>query len=204
MPNWCENIVVIGHPDQKMQERLVGAYERGKLGQEFLPMPEEYHKDARWYDWRNANWGTKWDFGQGEHGCPPVHRDGRVELRFDTAWLPPFQFYLELRRLGFDIDVSYYEPGVGGCGRIVNDDHRCFGIDCWNPDCVRRFVDPDLVERFAIDEGSRHDEEDGPCAHGDEQWFDTSSLEETVMGYRDLRAKHDAMLKVIAGMNKQP
>lgn len=199
MPNWCENILVIGHPDQKMQKRLVGAYKRGKLGQEFLPMPDEYLKDGRSCEWRFTNWGTKCDFGQGTHGRQPVQRGGRVELRFDTAGSPPLELYLELRRLGFEIEASYYEPGAAFCGRVLNDDHRCFGIDCWNPACVRRFIDPDLVERFAMDDGSLHDEEGEPCDHGDESWMETSSLEESVASRRSFLAMANAMWAAITG-----
>ncbi len=204
MPNWVDNILVIGHPDKEMQKRLLGAYRRGKLGQEFVPMPDEYLKDDRWHDWRNVNWGTKWDMGEGQYGRPPGQRGDKLELRFDTAWSPPFALYLELHRLGFDIDASYYEANVAGCGRILNNDHRGFGIDCWNPVCVRRFIDPDLVERFAIDDSGHYDEEDDPCDHGDEPWLETDTLDQLVAGYRDLHAAFDQHLSKIAGKAKQP
>lgn len=188
MPNWCENVLVVGHADQKMLRRFVRGYKSGNLGQEFVPMPPEFEEGEKWYDWRIMNWGTKWDFGQGDYGRPPVRRDSKVEVRFDTAWSPPLGFYFELRRLGFEIDASFYEPGVGVCGRVIGDEVRSFGIDCWDPACIRRFVDRDLVEGFSIDDGSMLDEED-TCEHGDEPWCELSNLEETVAKHRDVWAK---------------
>lgn len=183
MPNWCENVLVVKHNDEKMARRFVRAYKRGKLGQEFLPMPRECGEGDKWHDWRIANWGTKWDFGQGDDGWAPVRRNDKIEVRFNTAWSPPLGLYLELRRLGFDVDASFYEPGAGVCGRVIGDEIRSFGIDCWNPACVRRFIDRDIVKSFSIDDGSMLDEED-TCGHGDEPWREVHKLQETVAKHR--------------------
>jgi hypothetical protein len=185
MPNWCENVLVVGHADPNMVERFLKGYESGDLGQEFVPMPAEYLEDQRWYDWRVDQWGTKWKFGQGDYGRAPVQREGKVEVRFDTAWSPPHGLYLELRRLGFDIDASCYEPGVAFCGRVLGDECTSYGIDCWNPECVRRFIDRDLVDLFSIDDGCLYDEES--CEHDETPWFDVHSLEHVVASCRAAR-----------------
>lgn len=41
---------------------------------------------ASWYSWSIANWGTKWNAYSFEI---IEEREGRLELRFDTAWSPP-------------------------------------------------------------------------------------------------------------------
>lgn len=194
MPNWCENILIVGHGDQKMLSRFRRGYESGDLGQEFLPMPAEYHKDEKWHAWRTTHWGTKWAFGQGDHGWPPVEVDGKVEVRFDTAWSAPFEFYLELRRLGYDINATFYEPGMCLCGGVLDDESRVFSIDCWNPTCVRRFIDRDLVELFAIDDGSLYDDEQGLCEHDDKPWFQAGPLAKTVDDRRAFRARAKAIM----------
>lgn len=39
---------------------------------------------ADWYEWANLHWGTKW--GDCEHEV--VHDNGKVLLRFESAWSP--------------------------------------------------------------------------------------------------------------------
>jgi len=198
MPNWCSNILVVGHGDQKLLRRFLRGYRKGKLAQEFLPMPPEYKKDSRWHDWRVLNWGVKWDFGQGENGAPPVQRDGEVEVRFSTDWTPPIEFYLEMRLLGFDINAAFYEPGVGFCGRVRNDEFEDFGIRCWKPDCVRRFIASDLVELFGIHDDSTQDPGDeGVCDHGNEPWRDAGTLQMTVESNRQQFIERRALLLAV-------
>ena len=51
----------------------------------------EKYGSENWYDWANANWGTKWDACHAAHERVPfgiVGKD-RVEISFDTAWAAP-------------------------------------------------------------------------------------------------------------------
>ncbi len=41
MPNWCNNTLEISHPDIKMMRRVVKGYNRGRLLNEFIPVPPE-------------------------------------------------------------------------------------------------------------------------------------------------------------------
>jgi len=71
-----------------------------------------------WYDWRVANWGTKWDVNSNGNGDPAVSSDGLgVQLSFDSAWSPPLEFYGKMEELGFTVDAFYYEPGRSGARR---------------------------------------------------------------------------------------
>ena len=67
--------------------------------------------DDRWYDWRNQNWGTKWD-------CYEVQIDEELpygfEVTFDTAWAPPEPVCEAIREKYPDISVQWHydEPGM--------------------------------------------------------------------------------------------
>lgn len=41
MPNWCNNTLEINHPDIKMRRRFVKGWNRGRLLDEFIPIPHE-------------------------------------------------------------------------------------------------------------------------------------------------------------------
>ena len=146
MPNWCSNVVSITHTDPAQLERALHAYRAGALLQEFVPCPEELlhtesvsypESDPRhaqqqiqeaknvleyghrtWYDWRVANWGTKWDIG-GEDCHGEIVGDV-LQLNFDSAWSPPIDAYTKLEEQGFGIEAFYYEPGMAFCGSWIN------------------------------------------------------------------------------------
>ena len=46
MPNWCNNTLEISHPDIKMMRRVVKGYNRGRLLNEFIPVPPELSDGA--------------------------------------------------------------------------------------------------------------------------------------------------------------
>lgn len=172
MPNWCANVVKISHDDSAMIDRIIQA--KHDLLQEFLPCPKPllrtiagHHSDKRkqrrlernekrniqrygvanWYDWRIANWGTKWDIeAEIEEG------DGYITLSFDSAWSPPLEAYSALNEMGFAIKAYYYEPGMNFAG-IWED-----GVD----ECYEDFTDlpEELDEMFAISEMMAECEED--------------------------------------------
>jgi len=121
MPNWCLNNLTIEHEDGAMVDRFVNAYNAGKACNEFLPMPEGIGDG--WYDWCINNWGTKWDIGadvgtekEEWHGLKATRVGNQVTCSFDSAWAPPVGLYAELDKLGFSVDATYFEPGIGFCG----------------------------------------------------------------------------------------
>jgi hypothetical protein len=107
--------------------QFVRAYKEGKVCDHYLPVPrtddgeliiDQTHPDY-WYNWCVNNWGTKWDIGSdnGEvHGLNPTIVDNEATMSFDSAWSPPIGLYEELDRLGFMVDATYFEPGMGYCG----------------------------------------------------------------------------------------
>jgi hypothetical protein len=115
MPNWCLNKLTISHEDRSKVMEFVLAYKEGKACEHYLPRPA----DKDWYEWNIANWGTKWDIGSdnGEvRGLNPTIVDNEATMSFDSAWSPPIGLYEELDRLGFMVDATYFEPGMGYCG----------------------------------------------------------------------------------------
>ena len=67
------------------------------------------HGANNWYDWRRANWGTKWT-GQ----APEILLDepGRLIVRFDTAWTAPHGLLAHLAHQGIaSIGITIHEDG---------------------------------------------------------------------------------------------
>jgi Ferredoxin-like domain in Api92-like protein len=82
MPDICYNsLYIIGHKED------LDEIEAAKFSfQEFVPRPAD--QEENWYEWNNANWGTKWD--RGEYILN--HRsDNQLAIGFQTAWCPPLK-----------------------------------------------------------------------------------------------------------------
>ena len=101
-------------------------YDSGKVGE--LPVKvEEYgtsyrfkstdKADDRWYDWRLANWDTKWD----AYDVVVTDDDPEsVEIEFNTAWSPPEAICHKIREDYPDVSVSWFydEPGCEIAGYL--------------------------------------------------------------------------------------
>ena len=59
-------------------------------------------------------WGTKWTADDVE--CDRKSSD-ELHITYSTAWNPPEGIYKSLMALGFDVDATYVEEGVGFFGR---------------------------------------------------------------------------------------
>ena len=135
MPNWGLNRLTIEHDDIEEVNEFVAAYKRGETCEYYLPTPKDEKGNIiddpndrfYWWNWRVNNWGTKWDFGSGEneiHGLHPTVVDNQATMSFDTAWSPPIGLYERLQLLGFKVDATYWEPGIGFAGRWINGDDQ--------------------------------------------------------------------------------
>lgn len=80
-----------------------------------LPTPRKLMEGQGWYDWRIANWGTKWEVEAHMDTTP----DG-VEYHFESAWSPPCQVIetLGANFPGLTFDLNYNEPGNCFVGRF--------------------------------------------------------------------------------------
>ena len=75
-------------------------------------------QDDRWYDWRNQNWGTKWDAYSMEIDDDSMPNGFEVE--FETAWAPPEEVCNAIREQFDDLCVSWFydEPGCEIAGYL--------------------------------------------------------------------------------------
>jgi len=151
MPNWCLNKLTISHEDRSKVMEFVRAYKEGKACERYLPRPA----DQDWYEWNVANWGTKWDIGSdnGEvHGLNPTIVDNEATMSFDSAWSPPIGLYERLNNLGFSVDATYFEPGMGFCGIWHDGDDLYTEYSDKGMIPVRIWEDYNLEEFFSDDE----------------------------------------------------
>ena len=137
MPNWCQNNVTFKHNNQTQIDKIKQAIENEELFNAFVPVPEELKNTisgflgndtpdqqalelkqksniekygySNWYDFCNAQWGTKWDVND---IYTVEENPNEITLSFDTAWCPPLEFYRAMENLGYEIQAYYYE---GGC-----------------------------------------------------------------------------------------
>lgn len=126
MPNYCENTMrIVATTDAarsllpQIVERFSDKNREPSAFQFIHPMPAELEDTTspgdspNWYDWRIANWGTKWN------ECEPYilqHAGDELVVSFQTAWSPPIGIYARLCELGFDVLATYAEQGVGYAG----------------------------------------------------------------------------------------
>lgn len=61
---------------------------------------------SNWYDWANANWGTKWGTYDSDI------RDART-WRFDSAWGPPYEVFFQMLCNKFDVRCKVYGRDEG-------------------------------------------------------------------------------------------
>ena len=100
---------------------------RGKVGELPVESESEYRglefkstgvADDRWYDWRNQNWGTKWD-------CYDLTIDedelpNGFTASFNTAWAPPEAVADAIKEQFDDLSMSWFydEPGCEIAGYL--------------------------------------------------------------------------------------
>jgi len=104
MPNWCFNSATFVGKTKEDVDKIESAAKSGNLFETFKP---------------EGNWGTKWDLR-----LEDLNRlsDTEVQLIFDTAWSPPSSFYEKMAELGFEIDATFLEEGVGFVGYWNNEE----------------------------------------------------------------------------------
>jgi hypothetical protein len=165
-------MITLGHEDPKMIERAKDAFANGRFLNEFIPCPAELNDDdlttwsrgpeqevrdkkkaalkekygyESWYDWNIANYGTKWDVGNGQ-GIN-TWDDHEFIAYFDSAWAPPIAAYEKLEDLGFRVYATYYEPGSAFAG-IYGD--NCYDLAGMSANEAHDSLPPELNDAFGI------------------------------------------------------
>ena len=83
-----------------------------------LCFPSTGNNDDRWYNWRNANWGTKWDAYSLE--IADCDMPNGFEVNFETAWSPPEEIHSAICEQFDDLSMSWFydEPGQEVAGYL--------------------------------------------------------------------------------------
>ena len=106
-----------------------------------------------WYEFANAEWGTKWDAVYDWH----EKRGKSLVIYFDTAWSPPMAIYDKLMAIGFDVEATYCEQGIGYAGVYrngVDDEHNIsFPHDEENDDIEGMFA---FFKQLGVDHNPSH------------------------------------------------
>jgi hypothetical protein len=100
---------------------------------------------AGWYEFCNANWGTKWDIGT--EGHIQDESDNHVTVFFDSAWSPPVEAYKKLEELGFQVWAIYYEGGMmycGAYGKGLDEYYEITGNAEWVRDNIPTYIDQEM------------------------------------------------------------
>ena len=135
MPNWCSNEVEIYGEKEDIAKFVEECFTdfKGTPVLDFakvMPEPDydQPQKDGThnngvqkelhdvmpdWWNWRNNNWGTKWNLVPDPEGNLTGYEvvgqdDGFIQLEFETAWSPPNGIYNEIWAKYPDLTVSWF------------------------------------------------------------------------------------------------
>ena len=153
MPNWCNNNISITGPNSVIDkiEKITKEEKDGNgLLNFFHPMPEQLEGTTspssasdkpqpmvegfdNWYDWRNANWGTKWELCEfygvdRQYHSEQNEGESTITFGFDSAWAPPIGAYENFLRNNEDCSLKawYYEGGCDFMGEWDNGSDDCY------------------------------------------------------------------------------
>ena len=152
MPNYCANAVTIEHDNAAAVKKVIDAFLNAELCETFLPIRQLPTNEQ--YNAAIQVWGTKWDVGNVSQRVTESNGGKRVFLGFESAWTPPLGLYDELVRLGYRVNGTYFEPGVGFVGEYQDGLDQYYEFDVDNIDQV---VPEHLVNEYDI-----HDWFDAP------------------------------------------
>ncbi|MFL0579545.1 hypothetical protein [Dietzia sp. 179-F 9C3 NHS] len=100
---------------------------------------------ADWYQWRLANWGTKW---AGSYAEVLLDSPGELIVRFDTAWTEPGQL----------LQAMSQKHGLTVTGGVIYEDGSEFAPVAYFPDDDDTSDPQELFEqRFVVREETDHD-----------------------------------------------
>lgn len=87
-----------------------------------------------WYDFCIGEWGTKWDARNVDEDEPYTIEGNAVTMSFDTAWSPPMEIYYALEDMGFKVEATYVEQGMGYIGFYSDGIDNCEQMEQFYPD----------------------------------------------------------------------
>jgi len=111
MPNWCGNTMTItGEPD-KVNKFIEDFTKEGFACVGDYPNIAD-ENDTGWYEWRIANWSTKWNLSKDDIEILQ-NNPGIFSVFFYTAWRDPEGFIKKASNIyGITIENRFEEPGM--------------------------------------------------------------------------------------------
>ena len=141
MPNHVSNEIRIICNDEdtydEFKKLVVGGDDQEFDFDKIIPQPNDINPDldsnkkdvggltvseTDWYNWRNTNWGTKWNAYEVEINWDEEYKE-YIEINFQTAWSPPEPIYFKLDEIfGERISVNWFcrDEGDNFCGYVHN------------------------------------------------------------------------------------
>ena len=158
MPNWCENRVYIEASPAEIEAILTAVQSEGDKGLLSYLRPEpEYGPEIEgempnWWNWRVANWGTKWEVSAEVFSHSVA--DGWMNIAFDSAWSPPLEalYHWEESGEGRSFNIRFIEWGMAFCGEADSSGYNeSFSIPATVAD-VQQQIPSEIDEEFGISE----------------------------------------------------
>lgn len=128
-----------------------------EMGEVYVSNFDQYGA-THWYDWRNENWGCKWNASEVSWEEDSV--------AFNTPWGPPVPVLEELsRQLGVTLEIEFEQEGEGLYETIVSPDEG-FNENCkftpdefdWDDDEDEEYDEEESEEEYEDDERQSVDE----------------------------------------------
>jgi hypothetical protein len=105
-----------------------------------------------WYSFCTGEWGTKWDAKTTDQDVPFIIEGKQVTIFFDTAWAPPMQIYYALEEMGFKVEATYVEQGVGYIGFYTDGVDTCEKMEQFYTEDVDQDEDDFPVINHKVDQ----------------------------------------------------
>lgn len=111
MPNWCSNRILIEGDDVVIDQIMEIAGDPPNL-MNLRAKPDDVED---WYQWRLANWGTKWELDVNSWDVT----DHSILIDASSAWSPPIALLEYISEMfSCRIGASYYEFGCDFVGAV--------------------------------------------------------------------------------------
>lgn len=132
MPNHCYQSVYIKGPSALVRELYLNL-DLERFCDAVLPVPFAQSAGMDGYNWRVANWGTKWDVADAEIIDEIEVSDEEdvawFSFRCWTAWGPPVPVWDALLSHGIDVEADYQDEAMMFEGEYQNGKNKSWKMD---------------------------------------------------------------------------